>query len=200
MGLSYISFDLETTGFSPTANEIIDIGAWKIKDGVVVDKFSRLVKPICSIPRDVQALTHITDDMVASEEPIETVLVEFFDWCEDFNFLGHNLTFDYNFLIAKGKPLGLDFTLNNQRCGYDTLRISQKALSSLPNHKLETLVKHYNIDVGNNFHRAYFDAYATKLVFDRLILAYPVCKIPININEKNKVYGEVTINDTLSFV
>lgn len=199
MGLSYISVDLETTGFSPTANEIIDIGAWKVKDGVVVDKFSRLVKPICSIPRDVQALTHITDDMVASEEPIESVLVEFFDWCEDYNFLGHNLTFDYNFLVARGRPLGLDFTLNNERCGFDTLKIAKKFLGT-DNHKLETLVDYYKIDVGNNYHRAYFDAYATKLVFDRFILAYPICKIPLNLNDKTKLYGEVTSNDTLSFV
>lgn len=199
MGLSYISIDLETTGFSPTANEIIDIGAWKVKDGVVIDKFSRLVKPICSIPRDIQAITHITDSMVKFEEPIESVLVEFFDWCEDLNFLGHNLTFDYNFLVAKGKPLGLDFTLKNERCGYDTLKIAKKFLN-LDNYKLETLVNYYGIDVGNNFHRASFDAYATKLVFDRFILQFPVCKIATNLNEKCTLYGEVTSNDTLSFI
>lgn len=196
---SYISIDLETTGFSPTANEIIDIGAWKIKDGVVVDKFNRLVKPIGYIPREIQSITGITNEMVCAEEPIETVIVEFFDWCEDLPFLGHNLDFDYSFLCAKGKAVGCDFTLNGSRMGYDTLKLSRKYVRT-SSHKLADLIKHYNINVGdNNFHRAYFDAYAAKLLYDRLVLNFPSCRLPENLNKKNIEYGEVTCNDTLSF-
>ena len=96
--VSFVSLDLETTGFSPYNNEIIQIGAWKIKDGVVVDKFDTYVKPIQYIPREVQALTKITPDMVADYPSVDEILPEFYAFCEDLPFLGHNLQFDYNFL------------------------------------------------------------------------------------------------------
>ena len=196
--LRYISIDLETTGFSPTANEIIEIGAWKVEDGVATDKFSRLVKPVGYISREIESITGLNSKLLESEEPIETVLPEFFDWCEDYPFLGHNLEFDYNFLCAKGRPLGCDFTLNGMRQGYDTLKLARKYLKN-QSHKLEDLVNYFNISADFNYHRAYSDAYATKLIFDRFLLNYPNCSLPEDLSQNKTEYGKVVCNDTLSF-
>ena len=202
--LSYISLDLETTGFSAYSNEIIQIGAYKIIDGVLSDKFITYVKPIQYIPREVQSLTKITPQMVADYPSIDEILPEFFNFCGDLPFLGHNLQFDYNFLLVKGRDVCLDFSLNNKRLGIDTLKLAKKFFPNFPKHSLEYLVEAFNIFVGEpKFHDAGYDAYMTKLVYDRFIYN-PATQIGSQIPEllvrddKSK-YGKVEVNDTLSF-
>lgn len=201
----YISFDLETTGFSPETCDVIEIGAWKVKSGVVVDKFCTLVRPIMYIPRTVQEITGITNEMVADSETIEPTLFEFFDFCEDLPFLGHNLPFDYRFIEYRGKYLGLDFSLKGQRQGIDTLQLSKKLLNS-ENHKLETVANVLGINIGSRedteYHRAGFDSYITKLVYDRFLYSYPNMfdvTSPKLLNVGDSKYGKVVNNDTLSF-
>lgn len=200
---NFISLDLETTGFSTDTCDIIEIGAWKIKDGVVVDKFSELVRPILYIPRTVQSITGITMDMVADCETIDTIGLEFFDWCEDYPFLGYNLPFDYKFLCVKGKQLGVDFSLKHTRQGIDVLHLIKKYCSGDSN-KLRDVANRFNIDLSNSgqFHRANYDAYVTKLVYDRLLFSYPkVFEVttPVILDTNNGQYGKVINNDTLSF-
>lgn len=201
--LSYVSLDLETTGFSPYNNEIIQISAWKIKDGVVTDKFDTYVKPLQYIPREVQTITKITPDMVSSYPTIDEVLPEFFNFCEDLPFLGHNLHFDYNFLLVKGKSIGLDFSLNNMRTGIDTLKLAKKFFPNFPKHSLEYLVEKFKIPVGSaNFHNASYDAYMTKLVYDRFALNPNTSigsRLPQPLVINNTQYGKVENNGTLSF-
>lgn len=203
---SYISVDLETTGFSAETCDVIEIGAWKIKEGVVIDKFCTLVRPIMYIPRTVQDLTGITNEMVASSDTIESVLFEFFDFCEDLPFLGHNLPFDYRFLEYRGKFLGLDFSLNKARTGIDTLQLSKKLIPDLSSHKLTSVSEHLGVNAGNRetceFHRAGFDSYVTKLVYDRFLYTYPSIfdvVTPKLLNIGDEKYGKVVNNDTLSF-
>lgn len=197
----FIVLDLETTGFSPQVNEIIEIGAFKVKQGVVVDRFCTLVRPACYIPLQVQNLTGITNEDVADYEPIETVLAEFYEFCEDLPFLGHNLSFDYNFIVAKGRVLGLDFTLHNSRSGIDTCKLAKRYLK-LENNKLETVASymHISLDSNESFHRASYDAYITKLIYDRFLWYYSTAsgiKIPELLDKPNTVYGKVEINDVL---
>lgn len=201
----YISLDLETTGFSPETCEVIEIGAWKIKDGVVVDKFCTLVRPIMYIPRTVQELTGITNEMVADYDTIEPTLLEFFDFCEDLPFLGHNLPFDYRFLEYRGRFLGLDFTLKGQRQGIDTLVLSKKLLTS-SSYKLNAIADLLDIRVESKdnlgYHRAGYDSYVTKLIYDRFLFAYPNMldvTMPKIIDKKDNKYGKVENNDTLEF-
>ena len=202
--VSYISLDLETTGFSPYNNEIIQIGAWKVKDEVVVDKFDTYVKPIQYIPREVQALTGITPEMVSVYPSIDEVLPEFFTFCEDLPFLGHNLGFDYNFLLVKGNELGLDFSLNRQRTGIDTLKLARKFFPNFPKHTLEYLVEKFNILTGDSsFHNDSYDSYMTKLVYDRFIYNPNTVigsRLPeLLVDSKDTQYGKVENNGTLSF-
>lgn len=203
--ISYVSLDLETTGFSPFNNEIIQIGAWKIKDEVVVDKFNTYVKPIQYIPREVQALTHITPEMVSDYPSIDEVLPEFFTFCEDLPFLGHNIQFDYNFLLVKGNDIGIDFSLNKSRQGIDTLKLARKFFPNFKKHSLEYLVEKFNILQGDTrFHDASYDAYMTKLLYDRFLYNSKTVvgsRLPelLDGGTNSSKYGKVECNDTLSF-
>ena len=197
----YVVLDLETTGFSPQTNEIIEIGAYKIKDGVVVGKFCTFVRPSCYIPLNVQNITGIKMSDVEDANPIEEVIVEFFEFCEDLPFLGHNLSFDYNFLVEKGNAVGLDFTLGRMRQGIDTCNLAKKYLK-LTDNKLHTVYEHFNINIGSptQFHRASFDAYATKLIYDRFLLYnnnMPGVTIPELLDKSTVVYGKARLDDVL---
>lgn len=205
--LDYIALDFETTGYSAETCDIIEIGAWKVRKGVVSDKFCTLVRPVMYISRTIQELTGITNEMVAGYDTIESVLFEFYDFCEDLPFLGHNLPFDYRFLEYRGKFLGLDFSLKGQRQGVDTLQLSKKLLPDLPSHKLVAVADYLGVNAGNRetseYHRAGFDAYVTKLVYDRFLFTYPNILDVTNpklLNMGDEKYGKVVNNDTLSFV
>lgn len=201
---TYISLDLETTGYSPEMSDIIEIGAWKVEDGVVKDKFSTLVRPIVYIPRNIQELTGITNEAVKDCDTIVSVLLEFYEWCGDLPFLGHNIKFDYDFLCAKGKPMGLDFTSRGTRSGIDTLKLSRDLLK-LKSNKLIDVVNYFNIsvDMSNGaFHRASYDSYMTKLVYDRFKLLYGSVlsvNVPELLTENTTQYGKVVSNATLEF-
>ena len=199
----YISIDLETTGFNPDTCEIIEIGAWKVKDGVVKDKFCTLVKPVMYIPSTVQNLTGITNEDVKDCDPISSVILELFDWCKDYACLGHNIMFDMKFLQHFGKLSGVDFSLGGQRQGIDTLELCRKYWN-LSNNKLATVVKHLgiNINIPESFHRAGYDSYMTKLVYDRFLQEYPKM-YDVNVAQVfqigNQTYGEVVCDATLDF-
>lgn len=202
----YISVDLETTGFSPETCDIIEIGAWKVKEGVVVDKFLTLVRPIMYIPRTVQEMTGITMDDVADCQTIEPTIVEFHDWCEGMPFLGHNLPFDYKFLCFKGKYAGVDFSAGGTRQGIDTLALSRQYLN-LPGNKLQDVAEYFNIHVeaaqgSMGYHRAGYDSYITKLVYDHFLYGYPnilPISTPTKLDDKDGKYGKPVIMDTLDF-
>lgn len=203
---NYVAFDLETTSLSPESGEIIEIGAWKVKEGVVISKYSSLVRPRGYIPRDIQSLTGISNEMLVGELTIEDVIPEFFKYCEDLPLLGHNLPFDYKFLCTKSKPLGYDFSLNCTRCGIDTLKLCNSYLKDCPSKKLEDVAKYFKIHVtgsDSHFHRAEYDAYVTKLIYGRFKCFYPNLagvQTPIILDKRDvTTYGKVVCNDTLSF-
>lgn len=200
----YVSVDLETTGFNCETCDIIEIGAWKIKKGVVTDKFCTLVRPVLYIPRTVQEITGITMEDIADCETIEPVLIEFFDWCEDLPFLGHNLPFDYKFLKFKGKNLGLDFSLKHSRQGIDTLNLCRK-YKKFPSNKLRDVAESMQLQLhpeNSSFHRAGYDSYITKLIYDRFLYEFPKVldvNTPCILDSNDSKYGKAVNNDTLSF-
>lgn len=201
---TYISFDLETTGLSPQANEIIEIGAWKIQDGVVTEKFSTLVKPRGYYGRDIQRLTGITPEMLEDACEIEDIMPSFIKFCGDLPLLGYGLKFDYDFICTKAKPMGYDFTLNNLRTGIDVLQLCKTYYKGV-SHKLEDMAKHLNVAVGSGnlgFHRAEYDAYITKLIYDRFIYGahtLPNVGVPVYLSKESNVYGKAENYGTLSF-
>lgn len=185
----YVVLDLETTGLSVNNSNIIEIGAWKIKDGVTVSEFTELVKPPYTLPYNIVTITHITDYMLETARPIKEVLPEFIDWLGDYPLLGHNLMFDYNFLKRDCEVTGDDITLNGMRRGVDTLKLC-KELYNFKSNKLEDVAKEFNINIASgNLHRARVDAYITKQVYERIASAYggmTRVNTPVLLEDKNK--------------
>ncbi|HBA51189.1 MAG TPA: PolC-type DNA polymerase III, partial [Lachnospiraceae bacterium] len=107
----YVVFDIETTGFSPVNNRIIEIGAVKVSGGKVTDRFSTFVNPQVPIPFEIEKLTGIRDDMVTDAPLIEEVLPKFLDFCEGCALVAHNAGFDMSFILENARRLGIPFTV-----------------------------------------------------------------------------------------
>jgi DNA polymerase-3 subunit alpha (Gram-positive type) len=161
---SFVVFDLETTGFSPTRNRIIEIGAVKVVDGRISDRFSTFVNPGVPIPPRITEVTSITDDMVADAPEITAVLPEFLKFCQGCVLVAHNADFDYRFLCKKGAEQGLDteFTV------VDTVGVARVLFPHMARYTLDSVAKAMKISLVNH-HRAVEDAEATAEIFEKMI-------------------------------
>ena len=151
-----VVFDIETTGFSPVNDRIIEIGAVKVKDGKVKERFSSFVNPECPIPFRIEQLTSINDSMVVDAETIEKVLPEFLDFCGDAVLAAHNAGFDMSFIKENARRLGIarEFTY------LDTMGIARLLLPGQAKHTLDAVAKTLHLSLENH-HRAVDDAECT---------------------------------------
>ena len=161
----FVVFDIETTGFSPVKNKIIEIGAVKVSDGKICDRFSCFVNPYVPIPFEIERLTGINDEMVANAENIETVLPKFLEFCKDCVLVAHNASFDMSFIRENMKQQGLVQDLTS----VDTVAISRALLTDMAKHTLDSISKRLNISLENH-HRAVDDAEATAQIFEKFIV------------------------------
>jgi len=162
MNETIIVFDLETTGRSPQFDRITEIGAYNMSTG---EKFSTFVNPEKKIPKDVQELTHITDEMVAEAPSQREAIQAFLEFAgENPIYAGHNLPFDIRFIAATLDRLG--FEIPEIRY-IDTLPISKHLHPDWAHHKLGNLCEYYEIE-NQAAHRAYEDAEATAKVLSCL--------------------------------
>lgn len=159
----YVAFDLETSGLSVETDEIIEIGALKVQDGRVVDRFNTLVHPKKPVTPEITAITGISNEMLSDAPWPDTVIPEFVRFCDQQILLGHNIMFDYKFTKTYAKKYGLPF----ERQGIDTLKIAKKLLPELPSRSLTALCEHYDI-INASAHRAYHDALATAKLYQTL--------------------------------
>lgn len=157
---NYIAFDLETTGLSAENDYIIEIGALKVIEGKVVDRFMTFVKPPCSIPYQITQITGIDNKMVANAKDTKEIIESFVDFCEDYVLLGHNIMFDYKFIKKYAAKYGLSF----EHQGIDTLQIAKKVHRQMESRSLGNLCAYYNIE-NQAAHRAYHDALATAKLY-----------------------------------
>ncbi|MGM0502770.1 MAG: exonuclease domain-containing protein, partial [Bacillota bacterium] len=162
---TYVVFDLETTGFNPHHNQIIEIGATKIKSGQIVDSYQSFVNPETNIPERITELTGITDTMVADAPDIESAMADWLDFVGDATIVAHNLSFDLGFIEDKLKRLGQDELTNS---ALDTLNLSRALLSDMKSYKLKKLAKKFKVNLDNH-HRADDDAAATAQIFLKLM-------------------------------
>jgi DNA polymerase-3 subunit alpha (Gram-positive type) len=159
----FVVFDIETTGLSKDKNHITEIGAVKVSDGAIVDKWSTFVNPGEPIPPNIVALTSITDDMVKDAPRIDEILGDFFEFCKGCVLVAHNASFDIGFIRKAAEDMGLGFGFTY----LDTLQLARCMYPTLHNHKLDTLTKHLNI-ILENHHRAVDDAKATAEIFVKM--------------------------------
>ena len=161
---TFVVFDLETTGFSAEVDRIIEIGAVKIKNGEIVDNFSKFVNPKIPIPFRIEKLTGINDSMVMEAEPIEKILPEFLEFCGDAVMVAHNAGFDTSFIINNAERLGIKYNPTIM----DTVLLAQFVIPNLHNYKLDTLCKHLAVSLENH-HRAVDDAQATAYIYLKMV-------------------------------
>ena len=156
----YVVFDIETTGFSPLNNKIIEIGAVKVEHGVITDRFSTFVNPDVPIPFRIEQLTGINDSMVIDSPKIDVVLPQFLEFCQGAALVAHNASFDISFISHNAEELELEF----DPTVLDTVALARILLPQLNRYKLDTVAKALNISLENH-HRAVDDAGATAEIF-----------------------------------
>ena len=161
---TFVVFDIETTGFSAVNDRIIEIGAVKVENGVITEKFSEFVNPERPIPFEIEKLTSINDRMVEDAPNISVILPRFMDFCKDAVLVAHNADFDTGFIRHNCEVLGLPYDYTY----VDTLGIARSFLEGLKNYKLDTVVEAMGCTLANH-HRAVDDAGATADVFVRFL-------------------------------
>ena len=165
---TYVVFDTETTGFNAGgADQMIEIGAVKIKDGNIIDKFDELIDPGRHIPDKITELTCITDEMVKGKDNEETVTKKFLEWAGKLPMVAHNAKFDISFIEMAMKKYDLGKFENTV---IDTLELSRTLDQGYARHSLSALVKRYNVPWEEDaHHRADYDAEGTALVFHKML-------------------------------
>lgn len=157
---TFVIFDLETTGFNAGTDGITEIGAVKIKDGKEIGEFSTFVNPGRHIPKEVQELTHITEQDIKDAPDTETALKDFLDFVGDSTVVAHNAKFDMSFI----KYFCEKYKLETPKYVIDTLEIARELFEGYENHKLGTIANNLNISL-EGAHRAVNDAAATGKIF-----------------------------------
>lgn len=156
----YIVLDIETTGLCPEFDEIIELGAIRVNNGIITDTFESLVKPEDSICGFITELTGITNKMLSGAPPISEILPDFLKFISNNTIVGHNVNFDINFLYDEA--VNINTFLSNDFI--DTLRLSKRVYKDFPNHKLKTLIKKLNLP-KNRYHRALSDCFCTNALY-----------------------------------
>ena len=161
---TYVVFDIETTGFSPLVNKIIEIGAVKVEKGNITEHFSTFVNPEVPIPFHIENLTGIKDDMVITAPVIAEVMPEFLAFCDGAVMVAHNADFDMSFIKYNCDRLSIpyDFTIA------DTVAMARMLLPNLNRFKLDTVARALNISLENH-HRAVDDAACTAEIFEKFV-------------------------------
>lgn len=166
MATEFVVFDLETTGAKAPPCRITEIGAYRVRNGEVAEKFETLVNPEMPIPWFITQLTGITDEMVADAPLFCNIAHEFLSFIGDSILVAHNSGFDMRFLNSEIARVYPEYRVANPcLC---TVQLSRKLLPDIVNHKLKTVAEHYSIDLTNH-HRASADAYATAHIFVNLL-------------------------------
>jgi len=184
-----VAFDLETTGFEPQKCEILEIGAVKLVNGQITERFQTFVDSGAVIPYQITKLTGITASMVAGAPGPREALLAFKEFCGDTCLAAHNAPFDLGFLEAHGGRFGITFS---QPCA-DTLMLARYLLRDvLKSRKLNLVCEYFGIDMGSH-HRADDDAASCAQVLVRLIdmlRARGVSRLPVMSGQWSVVSGQ----------
>ena len=165
---TYVVFDLETTGFNAGgADSIIEIGAVKIHNGEIIDRFDELINPGRKMPEKITELTNITDDMLKDKDNEENAVKRFMAWTGDLPMVAHNARFDVSFIVMAHTKYNLGEFTNTV---IDTLELSRALDTGYARHSLSALVKRYEVPWDETaHHRGDYDAEGTALVFHKML-------------------------------
>ena len=142
----FVVFDIETTGFSSVTDKIIEIGAVRVENGIIISRFQTYVKPFKRIPSNITALTGITEDDVKNAPRIEDAIEKFLNFIGNDILVAHNAAFDMRFVCTVCVLLGL----NIQNQVIDSVKLAKKYIKGTKNYKLETLKEHLRIRLDSH--------------------------------------------------
>lgn len=160
----FVVFDIETTGLKKETDKIIEIGAVKIKNNEIIDRFSVFINPHFKLSEKIVSLTGITDDMLKDAEDEADVMPKFIEFCGDAVLVAHNAGFDTGFL----RHWAINNNIAIENTVLDTLELARTLFPELKNHKLDTVCERLNV-ILENHHRAVEDAEATAQIFIKCI-------------------------------
>ena len=180
-----VVLDFETTGLSPDyGDRAIEIGAVRIENGEVVERFQALMNPGRRINRFIEGYTGITNGMLKDAPPCQEVMYEFADFINGYNLVAHNASFDKRFLDAELAKISRNYS-GQFAC---SMLMSRRVYQDAPNHKLGTLIEYANISAEGAFHRALYDSeMTTKLwlaMLDNISEQYDIESIPFTLTQK----------------
>lgn len=189
---TYVVYDIETTGLSSNFDEIIEIGACKVKNGMIIDEFSSFVKPSVPISAFTTELTSITQDDVRHADTIDVVLPKFYEFIKGSILVAHNASFDNSHIYANLKKLGL---YEKPLPTIDTLQLFRLRYGKgLRKFGLDAMVKFFDITLVQH-HRAVHDAKATALCFVAMINDL----LDHNIKNYNQINTLIDENEAFKF-
>ena len=191
----FVVIDLETTGYDPRYDQIIECAGIKVVNNKIVDTFESLVKPTIKIDSFITELTGISNDMVSMAKPIDAVLPEFIEFIGDDVILGHNIHFYINFIYdnlleINGTKFCNDFI--------DTMRLARRVLPNLEHHRLKDIREHYHVDIEKE-HRSLDDCICALNIYERLINEAESKNIDLSKkkNYKNPFYNVPKAKDSI---
>jgi len=189
----FVVFDTETTGFTPYNDQMIEIGAVKIKNGEITDRFDELINPGRKLPQKIVELTNITDEMLTDCDNEENVTKKFMEFVGEKPMVAHNAKFDIGFISASFNKYNMGEFKNTV---LDTMSMARMLYPNWRNHKLSTLVKELDVPWDESaHHRGDYDSEGTAIGF------YKMCKTLYNrnIETTTKLYNSVDLESLLKF-
>ncbi len=189
---TYVVFDFETTGFNAGGGDsIIEVGAVKIFNGEIIDRFSELIDPCVPLSSTITEITNITDEMLKGKPLEEEVIKRFIEWFGDLPLVAHNAKFDLSFLEMAYAKYDLGTFSNTV---IDTLELSRTLDTAFSRHNLSALVKRYKVEFDeDSHHRADYDAEGTAMVFHKMLKKLTDQKF-ITINDLDKLVSKDEIH------
>lgn len=163
---SYTALDLETTGLNPKYDKIIEVGAVRVRQGKITDRFQRFIDPGMALPPAITELTGITQEELQGAEHPEQVIPELIAFLGEDVILGHSVMFDYSFLKKEAVNQGI-WRMEQNHQGLDTLRLARIFLPELESRRLTDLCQYFQI--AHHAHRALGDAESTAQLYEILV-------------------------------
>jgi len=180
-----VVLDFETTGLSPDyGDRAIEIGAVRIENGEIVDRFQELMNPGRRIDSFIEGYTGITNGMLKDAPPCKEVMHKFADFINGYNLVAHNASFDKRFLDSELDKISMHYS-GQFVC---SMLMARRIYQDAPNHKLGTLVEYTNIPIDGVFHRALYDSeMTTKLwlaMLGNISEQYDIESIPFKLTQR----------------
>ena len=181
--LDFVVLDVEAIGAGTAPARIIELGAYRLRSGKIVDEFQTLINPGVPLPRFISALTGITDEMLAGAPGFADVVGAWLDFSGEAVLVAHNATFD---LALLNQEIALIFPgcrmRNPELC---TVKLARRIVRTLDSHNLDALAEHFGFEIPER-HRAAGDARATARILLRLL-------------DQLEAHGVQTLTEALSF-